>query len=125
MIPITYLTENFMDCNENFWHGVNKNPLFIPMCFGTKQKVRKWQQLLFTFSFHVVPITFKLFQIIFSIEYQHTLTVECCAGHLNSQIGYQYVTCGCKFDFLAIPFDKQGAQRSDSCIFVLPVVPWV
>ena len=75
-IPIAYLNKNFMDCNEN-WHGVNKNPSFIPTCFGTQQKVRKWQKLHFT-SFHVVTITFKSFQIIFSIEYQHTSTVEHC-----------------------------------------------
>ena len=34
MFPIVYLNENLKYCNEN--------PLFIPMCFGTQQKVRKW-----------------------------------------------------------------------------------
>ena len=29
-------------------HGVNENPLLIPMCFGTQQEVRKLQKLHFT-----------------------------------------------------------------------------
>ena len=41
MFPITYLNENLRYCNENLpW--VSKNPLFIPTCFGTQQKVRMW-----------------------------------------------------------------------------------
>ena len=32
MILITYLKENFTDCNENLAWG-NQNPSFIPMCF--------------------------------------------------------------------------------------------
>ena len=75
MIPIPYLNENFVTAMR-IWHGVNKNPLFIPMCFGT-QNVRKQQKLHFTF-FHVVIITFKSLQIVFFIEYQHTSTVEHC-----------------------------------------------
>ena len=35
MILIAYLNEISNDCKENLaW--VNKNPLFIPMCFGMK-----------------------------------------------------------------------------------------
>ena len=37
MFPIVYLNENLRYCNENF-----------PTCFGTQQKVRKWQKLHFT-----------------------------------------------------------------------------
>ena len=36
MIPIAYLNKTFNDCSENLWCGVNKNPLFIPMCLCTK-----------------------------------------------------------------------------------------
>ena len=47
-ILIAYHHKNFTNCNENLaW--VNKNPLFIPTCLGTKQKVRKWQKLPSTF----------------------------------------------------------------------------
>ena len=59
------------------WHGVIENPLFIPMCFGTQQKVRKQQKLHFP-CFHVDIITYKSFQIIFYLEYQHTTPVEYC-----------------------------------------------
>ena len=41
MIPIANLNENLMDCNENLAWG-EQNPSFIPMCFGTQQKVKKW-----------------------------------------------------------------------------------
>ena len=47
MIPIMYLNDNLMDYNEN-WHGVNENPSFTPMCFGTQQKVRKQSKTHFT-----------------------------------------------------------------------------
>ena len=50
MIPIAYLNENLMDCNEN-WHGVIENSLFIPTYFDTQQKVRKWQKTSFYFIF--------------------------------------------------------------------------
>ena len=59
------------------WHGVNKNPLFIPTCFGTQQKVRKQQNLHFTL-FYVDIITFESFQIIFTIKDQHSTPVEHC-----------------------------------------------
>ena len=48
-------------------HGVNKNPLFISMCFGTKQKVRKQQNphfTLFSCRYHSI----KTFQIIFLLN---------------------------------------------------------
>ena len=48
-------------------HGVNENPSFIPTCFGTQQKVRKWQKVHFTFLL-VDIITFKTFQIIFLLN---------------------------------------------------------
>ena len=47
MIPIAYLNENFMDCNENLAWG-KQEPLIHPYMF-TKQKVRKQQKLHFTF----------------------------------------------------------------------------
>ena len=76
MIPIAYLNKNFINCNENLaW--VDKNPLFIPTCFGTKQKVKRGKNFILH-SFHVVIMTFKSFQITFSTEYQHTSTFEHC-----------------------------------------------
>ena len=60
-------------------HRVHENPSFIPMCFGTQQKVRKWQKLhftLFTCRYHNsqnIPNNLIL-------EYQHTTPVECCSA---------------------------------------------
>ena len=36
------------DVTMRIEHRVNENPSFIPTCFGTEQKVRKWQKLHFT-----------------------------------------------------------------------------
>ena len=59
------------------WHGVNENPSFIPMCFGTQQKVGSGKKFLLHY-FHLVIITYKSIKIVFSIEYQHTSSVEQC-----------------------------------------------
>ena len=76
MIPIAYLNKNFMDCNENLaWS--KQEPLIHPYMFWYTTKGEKVAKTSFYF-FHVVTITFKPFQIIFSIEYQHTSTVEHC-----------------------------------------------
>ena len=58
-------------------HGVNENPSFNPTCFGTQQKVGNSESLILLYLL-VDIITFKTFQIIFIIEYQHTPPVECC-----------------------------------------------
>ena len=41
MFLIVYLNENMRYCNENLARG-KQEPSFIPTCFGTQQKVRKW-----------------------------------------------------------------------------------
>ena len=40
MIPVAYLNGTSLIAMK-ILHGVNKNPSFIRICFGTKQKVRK------------------------------------------------------------------------------------
>ena len=71
MIPIAYLNENFMDWNENLAWG-KQEPLFIPACFRTQQRGESSENFILL----LFMITFKSFQIIFFIEYQHTSTVE-------------------------------------------------
>ena len=76
MLPIAYVNENLMDCNENLaW--VNKDPSFNPTNFGTQHKVRKQWKLHFTLS-SCRYLTIKSFHIIFIFEYQHTTPVEHC-----------------------------------------------
>ena len=48
MIPIAYLNENFMDCNENLTWG-KQEPLIHPYMFGTKPKGEKAVKTSFTF----------------------------------------------------------------------------
>ena len=60
-------------------HGVNENPSFIPMCFGTTKRWKSGENFILH-SFYVVIITFKSFLIIFSIEFQYASTTESCLG---------------------------------------------
>ena len=76
MIPIAYLNENFTDCSENMAWG-KQEPLFHPCMFWYETKERKKGNTSFTF-FSCSNHNFESFQIIFSSEYQHTSTVECC-----------------------------------------------
>ena len=63
MFLIVYLNETLRYCNKNLaW--VNKNPSFIPMCFGTQQKVRRGNNCILLYLL-VDIITLKTFQIIF------------------------------------------------------------
>ena len=75
MILIAYLNENLMDCNENLAWGEQESLIHPYVFWYTKgEKVGK---LNFTY-FHVYIITFKSFQIIFFLEYQHTKPLEHC-----------------------------------------------
>ena len=58
-------------------HGVNENPSFIHMCFGTQQKVRKWQTFILLYL-HVDIMTFQNIPNNILFEYQHTPPVEHC-----------------------------------------------
>ena len=60
-------------------HEVNENSSFIPTCFGTKQKVRKWRKLCYTF-FSCSNHNSKNNLILVHIEFQHTTPVESCLG---------------------------------------------
>ena len=77
MITIAYLNENLMDCNENLAWG-KQEPLIHSYVFLVHSKQRESGENFILHYFHVDIITFKSFQIIFTIEYQHTSTVECC-----------------------------------------------
>ena len=61
------------------WHGFDEIDSFISMCFGTKQRVRKWQKLLFTFI-SCGNHNFSINPIIIVIGFQYTLTTENCLG---------------------------------------------
>ena len=84
MILIAYFNENLTDCNENLAWG-KRNPSFIPTCFGTKQNVRSWSKLHFTFI-SCGNHTFEISPILILIEFQHITPVEC---YLGSVLGAQ------------------------------------
>ena len=79
MIPIAYLNENLMDCNENFARD-KQEPLTHPHphMFWYETKGEKEGENFILHSFHVITITFESFHMVFSSEYQHTSTVEHC-----------------------------------------------
>ena len=58
-------------------HGVNENPSFIPMCFGTNQSMRSESTLHFTI-FSCSNHKIQLNPILIVIEFQYTSTAECC-----------------------------------------------
>ena len=64
MIPITYLNENFMDCNENLAWG-KQEPFVHPYVFWYKTKGEKVAKNFILHSFHVVTITFNQSKINF------------------------------------------------------------
>ena len=59
------------------WQRVNENPHSSLHVLVQKQNVGMWENSILLY-FHVDIVTFKTFQIIFTIEYQHTSTVEHC-----------------------------------------------
>ena len=74
MFPLVYLNENLRYCNENGAWG-KQEPLIQPYSFWYSTKGEKAVKKLILLYFLVDIITFKSFQIIFSIEYQHTSPV--------------------------------------------------
>ena len=69
--------QNHHGLHEDFGMGETRTP-HSSLCVLVQNKRRESGKEFILHSFHVVIITFKSFQIIFSIEYKHTLTVECC-----------------------------------------------
>ena len=55
-----------------------QEPLLHPYVCLVHKKGEKVVKTSILHYFHVDIITFQPFQIVFSIEYQHTSTVECC-----------------------------------------------